>query len=407
MWTVSVLVQLSWLLVVTLGLAYAVRPRVLVIGGSGRVGGSAVRSLYFGDKDLDLTVAGRSSSNFDAFLGRNKIEAGEGGVQFQAMDIYNEAELDSVIPTFDLILHTAGPFQGLKVPNVLESAMKYGKKYVDVMDDVELSRVARTEKYQQLAASSGGTSVVSAGIWPGGSSLLAQQSIAAAGGPDNIEKVTFDFFTAGSGNAGTTIITATFLILGEDVLTYEQGQRVYRKSATDNKEIDFGPYVGEREVARLNLIECESCYQSSGGKIPNVSTFFGTAPPFWNKLFAIMANLIPQKALQNREAMEKLATFSMPMIRLIDKFVGSMNSIKVTLQTKDGQERSAIMTHDDLEAAVGDSLAAFALGMLPSEDGTVPELNSGVFYPEEMPEEYRNRVLRDIAGTALHYSPLR
>ena len=38
---------------------------------------------------------------------------------------------------------------------------------------------------------------------------------------------------------------------------------------------------------------------------------------------------------------------------------------------------------------MGDSLAAFALGMLPSEDGTVPELNSGVFYPEEMPEEYR------------------
>ena len=26
-----------------------------------------------------------------------------------------------------------------------------------------------------------------------------------------------------------------------------------------------------------------------------------------------------------------------------------------------------------------------------------------MFYPEEMPEEYRNRVLRDIAGTALHY----
>ena len=59
--------------------------------------------------------------------------------------------------------------------------------------------------------------------------------------------------------------------------------------------------------------------------------------------------------------MEKLATFNMPMIRLIDKFVGSTNSIKVTVETKDGQERSAIMTHDDLEAAVGDSLAAFAL----------------------------------------------
>ena len=47
------------------------------------MGGSAVRSLYFGDKALDLTVAGRSSSNFDGFLGHNKIEAGEGGVQFK------------------------------------------------------------------------------------------------------------------------------------------------------------------------------------------------------------------------------------------------------------------------------------------------------------------------------------
>jgi saccharopine dehydrogenase-like NADP-dependent oxidoreductase len=403
---------MRWILaafIAFIGLVYAnSKPSVLVIGGSGRVGGSAVRSLYFGDRALDIVVGGRSASSYGAFLERNKIQDGA-GVHFQAMDIYNEAELESNITPYDLIIHTGGPFQGLKVPNVLESAMRHGKRYVDVMDDVELSRIARSDKYQEMAKGSGGSGVISAGIWPGGSSLLAQQSIATAGGPDKVEKVTFDFFTAGSGNAGTTIITATFLILGEDVLVYEEGQRVYKPSATDKKAIDFGPYVGKREVVRLNLIECESCYQSSGGKIGHVSTFFGTAPPFWNKLFAVMANLIPQKVLQNRDAMAKLAAFSMPMIRLIDRFVGSRNSIKVTVQTKDGKEGSAIMTHDDLEAAVGDSLAAFALGMLPSEGkgGTVPALRPGVFYPEEMPPDYRERVLAEIAGSALHYSPLR
>jgi hypothetical protein len=52
------------------------------------------------------------------------------------------------------------------------------------------------------------------------------------------------------------------LILGEDVLTYQNGKVIYKKSASDSFSIDFGPEIGQREVARLNLIECESCFQS-------------------------------------------------------------------------------------------------------------------------------------------------
>ena len=102
----------------------------------------------------------------------------------------------------------------------------------------------------------------------------------------------------------------------------------YKKSASDSRMVNFGDIVGDREVVRLNLIECESSYVSSG--VQNVQTNFGTAPPLWNSLFALMANLMPQRVLQNRDWMEKLAVFSMPMIRPIDTFVGSTNSIKVT-----------------------------------------------------------------------------
>lgn len=59
--------------------------------------------------------------------------------------------------------------------------------------------------------------------------------------------------------------------------------------------------------------------------IDNVETFFGTAPVIWNRLFAAMANLVPQKALKNVDLMNKFALFSLPMVRLVDMLVGCTN----------------------------------------------------------------------------------
>ena len=131
--------------------------------------------------------------------------------------------------------------------------------------------------------------------------------------------------------AGPTILSATFLILGEDVLTYQDGQPAYKKSATDSISVQFGPYIGNRNVARLNLIECESCYQylrSLGFPNVTVETFFGTSPPVWNDLFVLMANLIPQRVLKDRQMMDILAQVSLPMVRAVDAFVGSKNGPK-------------------------------------------------------------------------------
>jgi hypothetical protein len=128
--------------------------------------------------------------------------------------------------------------------------------------------------------------------------------------------------------AGPTILSATFLILGEDVLTYVRGKPVYKKSATDSISVDFGKDIGERKVARLNLIECESCYEylkSQGIPKVSVETYFGTSPPFWNDLFVLMANIIPQRVLKDRVLMDLLARISLPMVRAVDAFVGSKN----------------------------------------------------------------------------------
>ena len=239
-------------------------PRVLVIGGTGRVGGSAVRCIYdrFGD-EVNLSVAGRSEKNWNSFLSR--LGQPLPGVEFVSLDISQKDELDKVIPNYDLVIHTAGPFQGIKDASVLESSLRHGKLYIDVCDDISLSVTARSKEYQDLAVKNGGSAVISTGIWPGGSSLFAQKVVDSVGGKEKVDKVKFTFFTAGTGNAGPTLLAATFLILAEDVLTYVKGKKVYKKSATDLETIDFGKDIGSREVVRLNLIECESCHAS--GKV--------------------------------------------------------------------------------------------------------------------------------------------
>ena len=166
--------------------------KVLIIGGSGRVGGSAVRALFQqsykndGTQSLKLTVAGRSTNNWDSTASRltNIVDRCKDesfrrhsiseAINFISLDIYSETELEKVIPFYDVIIHTAGPFQQLRDPTVLNAALKHGKLYLDVCDDIKLSEICRSEKYQSIARSNSGTAIISTGIWPGASSLLAQ-----------------------------------------------------------------------------------------------------------------------------------------------------------------------------------------------------------------------------------------
>ena len=374
------------------------KAKVLVVGASGRVGGSALRSLLSRTKtdstlNLDITAAGRSIDKWKSYVSSYDIPE---SVNFVSIDISKSSkQLDDVVSGFDLIVHTAGPFQQLKENVLLKTTARMGKKYIDVLDDVELSRICRGNEYQEICKSTGASAVVSTGIWPGCSSLFAQKVIEKAGGHQEVEKVIFSFHTAGSGGAGPTILTATFLILGEDVLVYENGVRKYYPTATAPRYVDFGKAIGPREVIRLNLIECESCAISG---IKNVETFFGTAPPIWNTLFSLMG-LVPKSILQNRDLMAKFALFSLPMVYLIDKLVGSANGIRVDVITKKGSTFTGLLTHDDLEQSVGDAICSFAVQVLKNK------VKPGVYFPEEVEDiSFGNEILDEISRSALSYS---
>ena len=62
----------------------------------------------------------------------------------------------------------------------------------------------------------------------------------------------------GSGGAGSTLLVATFLILAEEALTVVKSRRKPVKAMKDYTTVNFGPIVGDKSVAHLNLLETAS-----------------------------------------------------------------------------------------------------------------------------------------------------
>ncbi|TFJ87851.1 hypothetical protein NSK_001198 [Nannochloropsis salina CCMP1776] len=358
--------------------------RVLVIGATGRVGGSTVRALRRlpgGTKNL-ISVGGRNAAKFKKAKERwMSLESKKNGVdtfddvEFVPMDHEDRIGLLAALASHrpDLIIHTAGPFQRRTAPEVLKAALILKVPYVDVCDDIHLAQLAKG--YDGEARKGNVPCLISTGVWPGISSLMAVDVAEAVGGIEATDKIEFEFFTSGSGGAGTTILSATFLILSEKVLAYVNGRPHYYDAASDFRKADFGKGIGLRQVFRMNLLEAFSCHRVLG--VPNVSTFFGTAPNGWNYLLKGMA-MLPAKILQDRALMQALAIVSEPLVRLVDTLVGTANAMRVTATSKRGTESAtALYAHEDLETCVGEGIAAFAAQVL---DGKVAP---GVWYPEE------------------------
>ena len=381
---------------------------VLVVGGNGRVGASTVRWLHrlscrcSANAPLRLAIGGRSRAHFEAV--RHRLDVPE--LVFQPMDL--EAEMQSLVAVVggkNLVVHTAGPFQGRTQPALLRACIEAGVPYCDVCDEYSLSRHAKGLSGE--AAAAGIPAVVSCGIWPGVSALMAAEAVQQLGGPESCERIEFSFFTAGTGGAGTTIVSATFLLLATKVLTYSDGRLTPKEPWTERRQVDFGADVGRHACFLLDNPDVPTTVEALA--VANCSSRFGTAPGVWNSLFAAMKQL-PSDWLINRRAMQGLAVVSMPVIRLVDKLVGATNAMRVDGYSKaddssDFPEKVTLRcVHADLEDCVGQATAAFAIEMLRGRPGLSPAeqtIPAGVWYPAELQAKARNNILQVVSEKAL------
>ena len=254
--------------------------RVLVVGGSGRVGASTVRWI---DKlakaeqvPVELAIGGRRQASFDAAAKRLGAK-GVDDIKFVQLDLDDAASLETAVAGRSLVVHTAGPFQQRTDPTLLKACIDAGVPYCDVCDELELSRAAKK-------LTSDVPAVISCGIWPGASALLAARAAERLGKP--LDDLEFSFFTSGTGGAGPTIVSATFLLLCTPAAVYADGGIVEKEPWTDKRTADFGPGIGARDVYLLDNPDVPTCAEALGAR--SASSSFGTAPAFrtaWKSSF--------------------------------------------------------------------------------------------------------------------------
>jgi saccharopine dehydrogenase-like NADP-dependent oxidoreductase len=390
---------------------------VLVVGGTGRVGGSVVLQLL--SHGARVTVAGTSRNTFDKKRKQwEKLVSVSPDLRLQ-FAVLNRDNLDSVLsvlqssqadtssdkPKFDIVVHTAGPFQKrTSMPNfILQTAIAAKIPYIDVCDDY-CTAMASRHRYHKAAIDASVPCIVSTGCWPGVSNIMAlqllhchqqqTQRLQLGSGADKEMAVDFSFFTAGSGGAGVTLLVATFLILSEQALLFMHGRRKTVPPMKEFVNINFGRVIGRKAVSDMNLLEAASIHENL--QIPSIRCRFGTAPAFWNTLLGFMANLLPSDVLANETVMRKLSTFSMPIVRAVDFVAGASNAMKCDLSVTDTishitTKYSATYGHADLQPSVGECITAFVCAVLSSRSNDKGAVDTdktvvgspGVWFPEQ------------------------
>ena len=373
--------------------------KVVVLGGTGRVGGATAAALLGQDAGLttrEVTLAGRRK---EAAMEAKSRHPALANAAFVEVDVNDKESVKRAIAGADLVINTAGPFQRRETCAALEAAIESGVKYLDVCDDASYGQKAKELSARAKAA--GVAAITCGGIYPGVSNLMVRDTIesmseefrgqeANAGKEPEVEYVLYNYFTAGSGGVGTTILATSFLLCGEDVVVWEDGERVVAKPASQRKVVDFGKGVGKREVFLYNLPEIASTREVFNAR--TVKARFGTSPGIWNGAMVAIANIVPKDMLENQDAMKALASFSEPFVRAVDNIVGEKTSIRIEVKLKDGKQSVGLYTHPRLSECVGTCTAAFAQAML---DG---DCAPGVWYPEEKEAIANRKALFDRAG---------
>ncbi|XP_057456753.1 uncharacterized protein LOC130747749 [Lotus japonicus] len=344
--------------------------RVLVLGGTGRVGGSTATALSNLCPSLQILVAGRNREKGEALVAKLGGNSG-----FARVDINDANSLETALKDVDLVVHAAGPFQQAERCTVLEAAINTKTAYLDVCDDTTYASRAKSFMDQALAANV--PAITTGGIYPGVSNVMAAELIRAAESEsqDKPERLRFYYYTAGTGGAGPTILATSFLLLGEEVVAYNKGEKIKLKPYSGMLNVDFGKGIGKRDVYLLNLPEVRSAHEILG--VPSVSARFGTAPFFWNWGMEVMTKLLPSEFLRDRNKVGRMVELFDPVVRAVDGIAGERVSMRVDLECSSGRNTIGIYSHRRLSVSVGIATAAFALAIL--EGNTQP----GVWFPEE------------------------
>lgn len=316
--------------------------RVLVLGGSGRIGSSVAADLI-AHTQADIWLAGRNTTT-----GANVCDRLGQRAHFVALDLDDHHGLQTAVAQADLVIHCAGPFH-YRDTQVLETCIQQGVNYVDVSDHPSFTR--KVMACQEQAAAAGVTAIVNTGIFPGISNSMVRQDVEQL---DEADTIHLSYVVAGSGGAGITVMRTTFLGLQRPFQAWIDGQWQTIKPYSDREAIDFPAPYGRSGVYWFDMPETFTLPQTF--PVKTVITKFGTVPDFYNYLTWSVARWWHPWLLKQSAVIEFLSQVSHKMTDVTDRLSGIGVAIRseVTGQ-KNGQvvRSCSTLVHDNTAISAG------------------------------------------------------
>ena len=327
--------------------------RVLILGGTGRIGSSVAADLC-SHNPYEVQIAGRNPRR-----GERLCQTLGPLAQFLALDLDDRVRLRTAIAAADLVIHCAGPFLQ-RDARVLQACIEMGTPYLDVSDSRDFTALALS--LRDRAAEAGVTAVINSGIFPGISNSMVRQAAEQCDRPETIQ---LSYVVAGSGGAGLTVMRTTFLGLLHpfDVWRDRRWQPVLPYS--DRQAVQF-PHYGQAPVYWFDVPETLTLAESFPS-VRSVATKFGSLPDGYNYLTWLVARSVPPKLLRQPAAIEFLSQVSYAMTQLSDRLTGIGVAMRADVtETRDGQvwRSTSTLYCEDTAAAAGAGTGSIAQLML-------------------------------------------
>lgn len=388
--------------------------RLLLLGGSGRIGTAAAAHLLLRRPSAQLFLAGRDEARGAAAVEEVREQVGRPAaeVTFVKADWLSQGGFSELLSEVqpDAVLHTAGPFDEDHDAEVLGAAISARVPvFVDVADPMEYIAAARAR--QEAARDAQTMAVVCAGAFPGLSNVIAMECAARLGWPDTkLVDLDFAYFTAGLGGSGAVNLLITNLGFGVPVPVFRGGRYDPQMIAgAGMRRVPFfigagdaegGADIGERDVWSWPFPEAATVGEHlhiSG----NSNSGMGTAPGIWNAVLVLLVTIVPRELWKERWFSEGLAWISLPLVWLTDRFVQETHAMRVKVKAADGRCCLAVQSHVSFRQCVAQSAAEFLLHLLDRRRSTEPaSWQPGVWLPEELAaEDWRPELLQRLTTT--------
>lgn len=380
-----------WLLAV-LQVAAALRApaqRVVVLGGSGRIGTACAIHLLTRRPELEIVLVGRDEARGRRAVAEVAGEAGGARCDFVALDYRDVAAAGAAFDGAAAVVHVAGPFDGDGALAPLAATIGAGVPvYVDVSDPIAYIEGARGLARGATAA------LLCAGAFPGLSNVLAVEAAALLPAP--IRDLNFSYFTAGLGGSGAVNLDITNYGFGGSTPRFVDGAPADSEdfAGTDQGTARFA-VSGEREVWAWPFPEARTVAAALGVRGTSRAAM-GTAPAAWNGMLRLLVALVPRSWWLSERFSGGMARFSEPLVRVTDAFVGEDHAMRIDVTDVDGGAAVALQSHASFRRCVGQSVAEFALDLLAEPPAP------GVYLPEEL---YADAARRETVLAALTATP--